>query len=281
MKIPVGVRLLALILGATAFYTWVGQLVPQKEVQPPKVVELASDMTTQDLVAIGQGIFEGKGLCTTCHTVGKSGGALRFPDLAGVANRAGNRIPGVSAVGYLAQSLYRPNAFIVPGFSPGMPEIDKPPVALTDDEILAVISYLQTLGGTPTVTVDMTMPYAGGGEATPDQLASAGTAGAGAGAAAPAAAQGAGEAAAEEAPATAAGGAAAALLASYGCHECHSPEPGGERSLAGVGARLDRAAIQRWLTDHQPPLPASYTDRVTLADVRSMTDYLTTLKEQG
>jgi len=275
------VRLLGLILGATLFYTWVGQLVPQKEVRPPEVVELASDMTTEDLVAVGKGIFEGKGLCTTCHTIGKSGSALRFPDLDGVATRAGNRIPGVSEVGYLAQSLYRPNAFIVPGFNPGMPEIDKPPVGLTDDEILAVISYLQTLGGTPTLTVGMSMPYSGGSEATPEQLASGSMEAAPE--AAPAATQGAGEVAAEEAgPAPAASsGDAAALLASYGCHECHSPQPGGELSLAGVGSRLDRATIQRWLTDHRPPLPAGYTSRVTLADVRRMTDYLTTLKEQG
>ena len=46
-----------------------------------------------------------------------------------------------------------PNAFIVPGFNPGMPTINKPPIGLTDQEILCVIAYLQTLGGTPTVTL--------------------------------------------------------------------------------------------------------------------------------
>ena len=62
--------------------------------------------------------MEGKGLCFTCHTVGKSG-ALRFPDLDGIGARAGERIAGLSAVDYLAQSLYEPDTYIVPGFNPG------------------------------------------------------------------------------------------------------------------------------------------------------------------
>jgi hypothetical protein len=41
----------------------------------------------------------------------------------------------------------------VPGFNPGMPVINKPPIGLTDQEILCVIAYLQTLGGTPSVTL--------------------------------------------------------------------------------------------------------------------------------
>ena len=152
MNVPVPLRLAAIAVGATAFYTWVGQLVPQKEVRPPEVVEIAEDVTTDQMVEIGQGIFEGKGLCHTCHTLGRSG-ALRFPDLAGVAERAGTRIPGMSALAYLAHSLYEPDAFIVSGFTPGMPVVNKPPVGLTDDEIKAVVAYLQSLGGTPTITM--------------------------------------------------------------------------------------------------------------------------------
>ena len=60
----------------------------------------------------------------------------------------------MSALSYFAHSLYQPNSFIVPGFSPGMPTINKPPVGLTDDEIKAVIAFLQSLGGTPTITMD-------------------------------------------------------------------------------------------------------------------------------
>lgn len=167
MKVPVALKLAALALGSTAFYTWVGQLVPQKEVQPPVVVEMSQDMTTEDLVEIGQDIFQGKGLCSTCHTIGRSG-ALRFPDLDGIAVRAADRVPGMDALTYMAQSLYEPNAYVVPGFNPGMPEISKPPIELSDDEIKAVIAYLQTLGGEATMTLATAVPYAEGAEATSD-----------------------------------------------------------------------------------------------------------------
>ena len=41
----------------------------------------------------------------------------------------------------------------MPGFNPGMPVINKPPIGLSDQEILAVIAYLQSLGGKVTVTL--------------------------------------------------------------------------------------------------------------------------------
>ena len=159
MKVPVIVKIAGLTLGATAFYTWVGQLVPQKEVQPPKVVQMSQDIGTDEMVRIGDEIFHGKGLCSTCHTIGQGGAALRFPDLDGVAARAANRVPGLDQLQYFAQTLYRPNAFIVPGFNPGMPEIDKPPIGLTDDEIKAVIAFLQTQGGEATITMATKLPY--------------------------------------------------------------------------------------------------------------------------
>ena len=94
------------------------------------------------MVKVGREIMEGKGLCRTCHTIGQTG-ALRFPDLDGVAARAATRVPGLSEVEYFAQSMYEPDSFIVPGFNPGMPAINRPPIGLTDQEILCVIAYLQ------------------------------------------------------------------------------------------------------------------------------------------
>jgi mono/diheme cytochrome c family protein len=161
---PLIVRIGALVLATTAFYTWVGQLVPQKEVQPPEETVLSTDMTTADMAKVGREIMEGKGLCMTCHTIGKSG-ALRFPDLDGVAVRAASRIPGMSDVEYFAQSMYEPDSYIVEGFNPGMPSINKPPIGLTDQEILTVIAALQSLGGTPTVTLQTTHRYYGGAAA--------------------------------------------------------------------------------------------------------------------
>ena len=158
MTIPVGPRIGALVLATTAFYGYVGQMVPQSEVQPPEEIVIRADLTTPEMVEIGRDITTGKGLCRTCHTLGQTG-ALRFPDLDGVAVRAQSRVPGLSEVEYFAQSLYEPDRFIVPGFNPGMPVINRPPIGLTDQEILCVIAYLQSLGGTPTVTLQTAHNY--------------------------------------------------------------------------------------------------------------------------
>lgn len=161
MKIPHSIRIAGLVFGTTVFYGYVGQLVPQKEVQAPKETTLRADLTTGDMVKIGREIMDGKGLCLTCHTIGKTG-ALRFPDLAGVDVRAMTRVPGLNDVEYFAQSMYDPTAYVVAGFPPAMPPINKPPIGLTDQEILCVIAYLQTLGGTPTVTLQTKHHFNGG-----------------------------------------------------------------------------------------------------------------------
>jgi Cytochrome c len=161
VTVPLVGRIGALVLATTAFYAYVGQMVPQSEVHPPAEIALRADLTTADMVKVGREIMEGKGLCLTCHTIGKTG-ALRFPDLEGIGSRAQSRVPGLSEVDYLAESMYEPNAFVVPGFNPGMPPVNKPPIGLTDQEILCVIAYLQTLGGTPTVTLGSTHRHLSG-----------------------------------------------------------------------------------------------------------------------
>jgi mono/diheme cytochrome c family protein len=172
-------RIAALTVASTGFYTLVGQLVPQKEVHPPKEVALKKDMSQADMMKTGREIMEGKGLCLTCHTIGKAGGPFRFPDLGGIGARASTRIPGLSDVQYLAQSIYDPGAFIVPGYNPGMPVINKPPIGLSDQEILCVIAYLQSMGGKPTVTMDSKVwPLDAAGTAAPAPAASAGPVGA-------------------------------------------------------------------------------------------------------
>ena len=172
MRVPLIVRIGVLVIATTAFYTYVGQMVPQKEVQPPQEIVLKSDLTTPDMVKVGRELMEGKGLCFTCHTIGKTG-ALRFPDLANVDVRAKSRVAGLSDVEYFAQSMYEPNTFIVPGFNPGMPTINQPPIGLTDQEILCVIAYLQTLGGTPTVTLQTKHRYNAGTTTPPAEQAPA------------------------------------------------------------------------------------------------------------
>ena len=164
MRVPLILRIGVLVFATTGFYAYVGQMVPQREVQPPQEIVVRTDLTTDDMVKVGREIMDGKGLCFTCHTIGRTG-ALRFPDLEGVAVRAASRVPGLSEVEYFAQSMYEPDSFIVPGFNPGMPVINKPPIGLTDPEILCVIAYLQTLGGKATVTLQTAHRYYAGAPA--------------------------------------------------------------------------------------------------------------------
>ena len=161
MTIPVIVRIGGLVLVTTGFYTYVGQMVPQTEVQPPKEMALEADLSTADMVRVGREIMEGKGLCLTCHTIGQTG-ALRFPDLAGIGAAAETRVPGMSGLDYLLQSMYEPGAYVVEGFPAAMPPVDQAPIELTDGEILTVIAALQALGGTPTVTMQTTHEYLDG-----------------------------------------------------------------------------------------------------------------------
>ena len=256
MKIPVPLKLAVLAVGGTAFYGYVGQLVPQKEVYPPQVVEIQKDVTSAEMAEIGKEIFDGKGICATCHTIGKSG-ALRFPDLQGLATRAGNEIPGYTALDYLAESLYEPDKYLVPGFNKGMPQIDKPPIGLTDDEILTVIAYLQTLGGTPTVTMETKLVYTGG------------TLGGGDGAA-PA------EEGVEVAAAAEGGPALSGILATAcaGCHTAGNPADG--PPMEELAGRLSRQEILAKTADHNPPLPNA--GQLTLADLQEIADSVTQIK---
>ena len=78
--------------------------------------------------------------CSACHSTGDD--KIVGPGLAGVDDRAGSRVDGLSANEYLEQSLRKPDAFIVDGYTPGlMPNWEKP----GDDSIDALVTYLKTL----------------------------------------------------------------------------------------------------------------------------------------
>jgi hypothetical protein len=228
MTIPVTARIGALVLASTAFYGYVGQMVPQSEVQPPPAsIVIPADLTTDQMVTVGRQIMDTKGLCFTCHTIGRTG-ALRFPDLAGVAGRAAERVPGLNDIEYFAQSMYEPDRFVVQGFNPGMPAINRPPIGLTDQEILTVIAYLQSLGGTPTVTLQTAHAYY-----TPP----------GAPDAAPAAADSSAQGAAPGAPP--AQGAAPGAAPAGGAPPAQKPAPGAPPAAQGAAPAPPASPAQR------------------------------------
>ena len=78
--------------------------------------------------------------CSACHSTGDD--KIVGPGLAEIGDRAGSRVDGLSADEYLEQSLRKPDAFIVDGYTPGlMPNWEK----LGDDSIDALVTYLKTL----------------------------------------------------------------------------------------------------------------------------------------
>ena len=246
----------------SAFYWYVSMWVPQKRTYPPEDIAISANLTTDEMVAIGEEIVGGKGTCLTCHTIGESGSGLRFPDLGNIGAIAGTRVEGQSDIEYLAESMYDPNAYVVEGFVAGMPQVSRPPVALSDEEILTVIAYLQSLGGAPTVTIDTEL-------------------------------EGQGQAPAPSGTPTATLGAdrdGPTLFAAYLCNTCHTldGQPGIGPSLAGLGSRLEKANIYESIMDPDAVIaegfPAAvmnamlngigFRDQVSVKELQTLVNYL-------
>ena len=85
----------------------------------------------------GRTIFLTKG-CTGCHSrEGDSETGFVGPDLTGLADRAGNRVEGLSAEEYVRQSVLDPQAYIVDGYGSQMPVLP-----VDAEELDALIGYL-------------------------------------------------------------------------------------------------------------------------------------------
>jgi len=107
----------------------------------------------------GEAIYWGKGKCSTCHSLGERGSAVRGPNHEGVCGKARDqRVAERQAAGaanvqtatdYLVESIAQPQAYIVEGFSGAMPKVYLPPVSLVPDQIRAVILYMQAQGCEP------------------------------------------------------------------------------------------------------------------------------------
>ena len=98
----------------------------------------------------GEAIYWGDGQCHTCHSIGTSGSATRGPNQEGLAARAEERAKEAglsSGLEYLVESIVDPSAFVVEGYDNIMPKVYDAPIMLGREQIQAVLTYLQTLGG--------------------------------------------------------------------------------------------------------------------------------------
>ncbi|MFQ5588544.1 MAG: cytochrome ubiquinol oxidase subunit I [Nitrospiria bacterium] len=158
----------AAVVGVFLFaYSYVGYQVPQKIGLPPekKELDLTKIKSSDDMVQIGQEIFYSKGQCALCHAIGAGHG--RCPNLAGVGGRLTRE--------FIYETLTKPDAYVKLDFdspnpvkySAEMPIINKPPIGLSEEELLTVIAFIQSNGGKVTVTVDELEALSGKSSDTP------------------------------------------------------------------------------------------------------------------
>jgi mono/diheme cytochrome c family protein len=172
MRLPVGLKVGAFALAVMGSYSYFANSIPQIESKPPQELSLeGGTVTPAQLVKAGEEIYHTKGTCEICHRIGQKG--TRAPDLGGIGSRAGKTKPGLSAKQYIIESLLQPQAFIVEGYPPIMPTIDKPPIGLNRSELWALTAFLESQGGTVDVTLDdipKTAGSSGGGGAAAAEI---------------------------------------------------------------------------------------------------------------
>jgi mono/diheme cytochrome c family protein len=144
-------KVVSVVVVFLLLFVYICYSIPQVDSQPPAetIFDVTKIKTKQDLAKIGQSIFFGKGKCALCHSIGDNSG--RCPNL---------EIKGAQLTrDFIYESLTQPSKYIYMDYTASpprpfpahMPIINKPPVGLNDNELLAVIAFVQTLGGDITV----------------------------------------------------------------------------------------------------------------------------------
>jgi len=153
MRLPISLKVGLFSVAIMGGYTYFANSIPQIESKPPQELSLeGGNVTPAQLVKAGEEIYKTKGTCEICHRIGQKG--TRAPDLGGVGARAAKTKPGMSAKAYIIESLIAPQAYVVEGYPPIMPAVDKPPIALNRSEVWALTAFLESLGGTVDVTLN-------------------------------------------------------------------------------------------------------------------------------
>ncbi len=182
---------IALLAGCGAV---VGQTSSAVPAPPP-----AGDPQRGATLFAGEVAITGFVACRGCHATDPLVGDGIGPNLAGVAMRAGSRVPGIVAEEYLRRSIRIHDEYVVPGFEAGIARAvvgrDFGDI-LTDEQIADLVAYLLTLdrpaareatpvmpataaaapvaGASPVATVNGTASPAPSGElASPSTIATA------------------------------------------------------------------------------------------------------------
>ena len=107
-----------------------------------------SDRQVSGDPSVGESLFHERsigtgGSCSLCHSL-EPDIVLVGPSLAGIATRAANRVPGMSAEAYIYQSILDPDAHVVEGFPTGqmLPDLEE---KLSSEQIDSLVAFLLTL----------------------------------------------------------------------------------------------------------------------------------------
>ena len=246
------------------FYTFIAQIIPQLQSAVPETVDFSGGVTAEVLVSAGDGLFNGAGGCTACHG-GSRAPALRA-DHGGqgpIGARCGDRVSGMICKEYLYASLIDPGAFLVDGFPAIMPDASR---QLSQDQLWAVVAYLENQGGTVTVNAD-DIQAGGGAEASAPAPAAAPT-------------QAAQSFSGESDPMQ-----LLTLNACLGCHAIDGAGPPIGPSFDGIGSRLTADQIRIGILDPNLEtaegfeqfagiMPPDFGSRLSASQVEAMVRFL-------
>ncbi len=119
----------------------------------PSPVPAPDDAEVGRQLFTGQIAVPGFVACIGCHSVNPAGRAGIGPNLAEIGQIAGQRIPGMSAAEYIEESIRFHDAFVVPGYGPGIArgamggrDFDE---VLSDTQVVALVAYLMSLPASP------------------------------------------------------------------------------------------------------------------------------------
>ncbi|MBZ0277164.1 MAG: cytochrome c [Anaerolineae bacterium] len=138
------------------FLQWTGEQ-NAAETWPPRLLQVRGSTTVSGSDSsetargtipddpVGRGAYwfqRPPAICATCHAL-QSDVVIVGPSLAGIASRAGTRVPGMSAEEYLRNSILNPSDYVVDGFQDVM--VKNFGTQLSADQINDIIAFLMTL----------------------------------------------------------------------------------------------------------------------------------------
>ena len=144
-------KIFAVVIGALATFTLVANSIPQVQSEVPIELSFGANVSADELISAGEILYAGAAGCTACHGLGTQAPNL-LTDHEGTGTigvRCANRVAGEDCETYLYTSMVNPNAYFVEDFNPIMPDMR---AQLSNEQIWAVVAYLQSVGGEVTVT---------------------------------------------------------------------------------------------------------------------------------